>query len=126
MKHFELGIRLDNFTDLWGKHTLIFPICTSETANDGLLPFGSAISAVTLKVYEGAVDEKTNITNATLVVGIIDGTPQVVAPNKVTFFIKHPGVNYENTKATLVAEITLADGGKNTFYGEGIYIGWSA
>ena len=104
MKHFELGIRLDNFTDLWGKHTLVFPVCSSETANDGLLPYGAIISTAVLKVYSGNIDEKTDIDSATLVENIIDGTPVVVLPNKVTFFIQHPGEDYENIKATLIAE----------------------
>ena len=125
MKHFDLKIKIDSFTDLWGKHTLVFPVCSSETANDGLLPFGAVIASATLKVYSGYIDEKTDISTATLVPDIIDGTPIVVSPNKVTFFVQHPGATYANIKATLIVEITLTDGGKNTFYGEGIYIGWS-
>ena len=125
MKHFDLEIKLDGLTDLWGKYTLVFPVCSTESSNDGLLPYNSEIKEVNLKVYIGSVDEKTNINDSVLIQGIISDNPKVVSPNLVTFFLKHPGENYSNIKATLVIEITLMNEGKKTFYGSFIYIGWS-
>jgi hypothetical protein len=125
MIHFNLKIRLDTFTSLWGTHRLKFPICTSVIANDGLLPYGSFISGVTLTTYLGRVDESTNISTATPVVGIIDGIPAIVGTDIVSFAVKHPGNTsaWLNKSASLVIQLTLNGGQKTTFYAYPIYIG---
>ena len=61
MIHFDLEINVDGYEDKWGGYVLEFPICTSATANDGLLPYGTTISSVTMKAYEGKIDEKTDL-----------------------------------------------------------------
>lgn len=126
--HFNLGINVDAYQDKWGGYVLKFPICTSATANDGLLPYGTTISSVTMKAYEGKIDEKTDLSSITEITTLIDDSPApaVQNDNEVVFYLQHPGTTHNNKKCTLVAQLTLSGGEKKSFYAYYVYVGWKA
>lgn len=104
-------------TDLWGSYIFAFPICSSATANDGVIPFGDTISSVSVKSYLGYVTAKSTIANETEITDLIDPafTPTITSSYKVNVKFQYPA-DQKGKKATLIFEITLAGAGKQLFY----------
>lgn len=107
------------YTDLWGPYTFDFPICTSLTANDGLIPYGDTIDSATVKAYLGSADRTTDLTGLTdITTSLIDPdyTPTVYGTHSVQVKFQYPGSTYNGMYATLVFEITTTAGGKREFF----------
>ncbi len=82
-------------------YSFTFTVCSSATANNGLLPYGTNISTVTVTAYDSALSP---------VLTIISGTP-TVASNVVTVKLGWPG-SAGIYKLTFVATLDNADGTK--------------
>ena len=63
-------------------YTFRFAACSSATANDGSIPYGTSVSSVVVKAY----DEDGEVATTSLIVG----TPTVAA-NVVSISFKWPG-----------------------------------
>ena len=118
MAEFEGTIEVGYYTDLWGPYLFTFPINTSATANDGLIPYGDTIASVTVKAYQGRVNRKSTLSEETEIAGLIDTDfePTIIGGYKVSVKFEHPGSTYKGEKATLIFEVTLASGAKKAFY----------
>ena len=126
MIHFELDIKLDNYTDNWGHFLFNFPICSSENINNGILPYGSTILATDVKVYLGRIDAKTDLSAATEITTMLEADPVIQGDNEILLYFQHPGAIYNNKRASLVFELILSGGRKKSFYGYFVEIGWKA
>jgi len=117
--HFDKAvIEIGYFSDLWGPYGFKFPIATSATANDGLIPFGDTIFSVSVKTYKGSANRGSDLSNFTEIEDLIDPDYTIEITDGHTVWIKfqNPGSDYYGEKATLVFEVTLASGGKADFY----------
>ena len=111
-----IEIRYD--TDLWPL-VFSFPPASSTTANDGAIPYGETISAVTVRTFLGNVQSKNTLTDFTELSTLVDGSPSVVNNTQVSVTFQFPtGAEASNTnqKVTVVFELTLASGAKHPFY----------
>jgi len=126
MIHFDLDIRIDNTLSDWGPYLLHFPVCSSMVANDGLLPYDSAILSTVFRAFEGKVDASTNLTIANEITGLFDSSTDSINSQEVVLYLKHPGAAYKNIRAGIIMEVLLASGQRKSFYGYYIYIGWQA
>jgi len=115
-------IEIDQDTDLWGPYVFTFPIATSATANDGVIPFGDTVASVVVESYLGKVERGDVLSSETVLHGTdydfvdADYTP-VTGSNTVKIKLVYPTDNtYTGQKATLVFVITLASGGTKAFY----------
>jgi len=125
MAEFTGTIEVGYNTDLWGPYGFKFPINTTETSNDGMIPFGDVITAVTVKAYQGKVTRKDTLSEETEIATLIDDayTPAINAgQDKVSIKLQYPGVDYKAQKATLIFELTLQSGAKKAFYYTYVYI----
>ncbi len=116
----EFNISVNYHNDDWGDYLVSFPICSSATANDGVIPFGAVITAVTMEAYLGKVKARDGLSGETQITGLIDSddtTPYVQNDNEIGFTLAHPGATYENQKATLIFKLTITGGGTKAFYG---------
>lgn len=118
MAEFTGTIEVGYYTDLWGPYLFTFPINSSATANDGLIPYGDTIQSVNVKAYLGRVNRKSTLSEETEIVDLIDSefSPNIVSGYKVEVKLQYPGSTYKDEKATLIFEVTLASGGKKAFY----------
>ena len=126
MIHFELNIKLDNYTDSWGHFLFNFPICSSENKNNGILPYGSSILSANVRAFVGRVDEKTDLSLADEIFTLIEESPIIQNDNEIILYFQHPGASFNNKRASLVFELILSGGRKHSFYGYYIDIGWKA
>jgi len=119
MAEFTGTIEIGYYTDLWGPYFFIFPVNTTETSNDGIIPYGDTISAVTPRVFIGSVKRKSTLSSFTEITDTtIDPSysPAISDGNTVLIKLQYPGSDYTNSKATILFEIDLASGGKKSFY----------
>ena len=119
MAEFEGTIEVGYNTDLWGPYGFRFPISTSDTANDGMLPAGDKISAVTVRAFQGRVTRKSTLSAETEIMTLVDPayTPTINATgDKVQIKLQYPGDTYKGQKATLIFELTLDSGATKSFY----------
>jgi uncharacterized surface anchored protein len=114
----QTDIELDYYTDDWGPYSFNFPIASSATANDGLLPYGTTIQSVSVNAYQGNVNRKSTLGDETEISGLVDAdyTPTISGDDTVLVKFAHPGASYKTQKATLIFELTLSNGAKNAFY----------
>ena len=126
MLHFNLDIKVDNTSDIWGHYIFKFPICSSIYANDGILPYSTTIASVTVRSFVGMVDENTDLSAATEITTLIEATPVIQNDNEIALYFQHPGASYKNKKVGLIFELTLSEGQKKSFYGYYVEIGWSS
>ncbi|RLF02477.1 MAG: hypothetical protein DRJ64_09300 [Thermoprotei archaeon] len=121
----EFDIDVTYYNDNWGNYIVSFPICTSATANDGIIPYNTTITGVEIEAYLGKVLNRDSLSGETEIVGLIDSndtTPFVQNDNEVGFTLAHPGTAYENQNATLVFKLTIAGDKTRAFYGYPIRI----
>lgn len=119
MAEFEGSIELEYYTDLWGPYFFIFPVNTTATSNDGIIPYGDTITSVSVRAFIGNVKRKSDLDNFTeITTDMIDPeyTPEISAGNTVLVKLQYPGETHKGTKATLILEVDLASGGKKAFY----------
>jgi len=115
-------IEIDQDTDLWGPYVFTFPIATSATANDGIIPYGDTLSSVTIKAYDGKVNRGDDLDDETALHGtdytfIDDAYDAVVGDSTIRLKFAYPTDNtYSGDKATLVFVVTLTSGGTKAFY----------
>jgi len=115
----EQSIDIRYFTNLWGPYSFAFPPCSSATANDGVIPYGTTIQTVSVKAYIGNVTPSATLASETdITATLIDPayTPVVSADTNVLVKFQHPGVAYKGEKATLIFELTLDTNAKHPFY----------
>jgi len=117
-------IEIDQDMDLWGPYTFTFPVCSSDTANDGSIPYGDTIATVVIEAYDGKVDRGDVIADQTELHGtdydfvdadytpVVDGSASTI---KVKFVFPADD-EYSGDKATLVFVVTLTSGGTKAFY----------
>ncbi|RLA56946.1 MAG: hypothetical protein DRR04_13600 [Gammaproteobacteria bacterium] len=125
MAEFEGTVEIGYNTDLWGPYGFKFPINSSETANDGMIPFGDEISAVNVRAFQGRVTRKNTLSEETEIADLIDPayTPLInVAGDKVSIKLQYPNISYKGQKATLIFELTLTSGAEKAFYFEYVRI----
>lgn len=118
--HFEeQEIEVTENEDLWGPFAFKFPILSSQTANDGVLPYGDTLSSVSVKAYLGKVRSTSDLSDYTDISDdLIDPsfTPVVDGDDTVKLKLQHPGSSYRGEKATLVFTVTLASNGVRDFF----------
>jgi hypothetical protein len=116
---FEGTIEVGYNTDLWGPYGFKFPICSSETANDGMIPYGDTIASVNVRGFQGKVTRKSTLSEETEITNLVDpdDAPEInVDKDKVSLKLQYPGVTYKGQKATLIFELTLTSGATKSFY----------
>ena len=113
----EFIITIGPNTDLWGPYLFRLSICSSETVNDGKIPFGDSIASVVVKAYTGRVVLGTHLDLHTEITDLIDPDYTIIIYNGDTIKMKfqHPSGTYTG-KVTLVFNVTLTSGGTKTFY----------
>ena len=115
-------LEIDQDTALWGPYTFTFPIASSATANDGIIPFGDTLASVVMEVYDGTVERGDVLTDETALHStdytMIDANySPVVGDSTVKLkFIYPTDSTYTGQKATLVFVVTLTSGGTKAFY----------
>ena len=80
-------------------HTFTFSVCSSATANDGFLPYGTNIASVVVTAY--------NSSGTAVTATMVSGTPSV-ASNIVTTKLNYPGASGAY-KLTMVATLDNGD-----------------
>jgi hypothetical protein len=117
-------ITIGYFTDDWGPFAFNLPSATSETANDGVLPFGATITAATIRAFVGTLDAGDDLTAYVEVTDSLIDTDVALAlgSNSIYVFFKYPGDAYRNKRITLVFEVTLSTGAKQAFYFHSVVI----
>ncbi|RLD57843.1 MAG: hypothetical protein DRI97_04420 [Bacteroidetes bacterium] len=119
MSEFEGTIEVGYDTDLWGPYGFKFPINTTETSNDGMIPYGDTIADVTVRAFAGKVTRKSSLSEEDEIADLIDPsfTPEInVAKDKVAIKLQYPAITYKGQKATLIFELTLTSGAEKAFY----------
>lgn len=112
-------------SDLWGPHLWGFPACTSATANDGMIPYGTTINSVDVYAYIGNLKPSGNAASFATVTGLLIDpayAPTVVDDVNVAVKFQWPGDTYKGEKATLVFFLTLSNVATHPFYWQYIYI----
>jgi len=114
----QATIEVGYYTDDWGPYSFKFPITSSLTANDGLLPYGSTIQSVSVTAYQGSVTRKSTLSEETEVTALIDTdyTPQISGDDIVLVKFAYPAISFKAQKATLIFELTLSTGAQKAFY----------
>lgn len=115
----EAEIEIGYYTDNWGPYAFRFPIASSETANDGVIPYGDVIASVNVRAFVGNISRRSTLANETEIPAgnLIDSdyTPQVLNGDTIKIKFVWPSA-YKGEKATLIFECTMASGGKRSFY----------
>ena len=110
-------IEIGYYTDGWGPYTFKFPIATSVTANDGLIPYGSTIASANVKAYQGNVKRSSTLADETEIADLIDTDhAPIIGDDTVKVKFEYPGTDFKGEKATLIFELTLSTGGMKSFY----------
>lgn len=95
-------------TDSWGPYEVDFT---------GAIPNDQVIVGVNIKAYSGKADKKTDPTLLQDITDLlIESAETTINATKVGFKLQFPGLEYHNTKATLVFEITTSSEGKYPFF----------
>lgn len=115
----ELDIDITYYNDNWGDYIVAFPICSSADANDGVIPYNSVLTGVSIEAYLGKVRSRDSLSSETQISGLIDSdtVPYVQNDNEVGFTLAHPGASYENQNATLVFKLTITGSKTRAFFG---------
>ena len=106
-------------SDLWGPHLWGFPACSSATANDGMIPYGTIIGAVDVYAYIGNVKPSSDLSDFTEISALLIDpgyVPVVVDDVNVSAKFQWPGDTYKGEKATLLFHLTLSNGAEHVFY----------
>jgi len=125
MADFEaIDIEINHYSDNWGPFIFHIPSATSQTANDGLIPYGSTLSSATVRAFVGIIKNGARLDAYTEVTAeLIDtDTPPVVEANLIRVYFCYPGVEYKTKKITLVFESTLSTGAKQAFFHNSVVI----
>jgi len=112
-------------SDNWGPHLWGFPACSSATANDGVIPFGTTINAVSVYAYIGNVKPKSDHSLFTEITADLidpDYVPSVVDGLNISVRFKWPGDTYKGEKATLIFYLELSNLAEHPFYWQYVYI----
>ena len=114
----QASIEVGYFTDLWGPYKFSLPIASSESANDGVIPYDDTIASATVRAFVGDVRRSSVLADETEISDdLIDpGYDPVSGDDYVKVKFQHPGEDYIGEKATLIFEVTLTSGGKKAFY----------
>src|SRR4030042_37906 len=107
------------YTDEWGIYRFNFPACSSETANDGAIPYNSTLATVSVFAYLGKVTDTSVLADETIIADLIDPifTPIISGNFYVNVKLQYPtAVSYKGKKATLIFQISLTGGGTYPFY----------
>jgi hypothetical protein len=119
MSEFEGTIEVGYNTDLWGPYGFEFPINTTATSNDGMIPFGDTIASVNVRAFQGKVTRKSTLTDETEISDLIDPAfPAEIGAgsHKVSIKLQYPNITYKGQKCTLIFELTLTSGAEKAFY----------
>ena len=120
MTDFTQGsIEIGYFTDNWGPYSFKFPIASAVDENDGAIPYGSTISSVDVKAYQGNISRKSTLADEIEVTGLIDTdyTPTINGTgDTVAIKFAYPNVSFKGQKVTLIFELTLSTGATRAFY----------
>lgn len=120
---FRGKIKVNYNTDLWGVYTFYFPICTSLTANDGLIPYGDTVSAVVVRAFLGNVKATSDLDDETELETLVDPDYEpTISGSNVSIKLQYPTDTYKGLKYTLIFEIELTSGGTHAFYFQYVYV----
>ena len=101
-------IEINSETDNWGPYKFSFPINSSEESGDGVLPFGSTVSDVTVTADVRGGGDITSL--------VIDPDYPVTFGNSAAFVrFCYPGEAYSRKRIRLKFTLTLSNGGVNSF-----------
>lgn len=78
------------------------------------IPSGETISSVDVKGYVGIIRPQDTDT-PTEITSFVESSPVVASPY-ISVRLQYPGVDYKNSKATLVFTVTYSGGGSHPFY----------
>lgn len=121
---FSIDIEVGYYTDNWGPYSFNFPIATAVDSNDGLIPYGATITAVTVSTYQGNVNRKSTLADETEITGLIDAdhTPSISDGDTIAIRFAYPNVSFKGQKATIIFAVTLSTGAQKAFYAQYVRI----
>ena len=124
MANFEaVELHINEYSDKWGPFIFHMPACTSATSNDGLLPYGTTLSACTVEAYVGVFSSGALLSSYEAVTTLIETDPAVVVnAEDVQVCMQYPGDTYTGDKITLVFKCTLSNGAKQAFFFNSVLI----
>ncbi len=125
MADFEaIDIKINHYSDNWGPFIFHVPSATSQIANDGLIPFESTLSSVTVRAFVGIIKNGAILANyPEITTELIDSdVPPVTEANLIRIYFNYPGVTYKTKKITIVFESILNTGAKQAFFFNSVVI----
>jgi hypothetical protein len=114
----QVNIEIGYYSDNWGPYAYNFPIASSISANDGVLPYASTIQSVAVTAYQDNVKRTSTLADETEVTGLIDTdyTPTISGDDTILVKYAYPAVSFKGQKATIIFELTLSTGAQKAFY----------
>jgi len=111
-------IEINATSELWGPFSFNFPINSSATANDGSLPYGTVIDAVTVSAYEGIIDGTNTLASETEITDLIEaGYTSISGDDTVTLRLQYPvATSFKGSEATIIFDLTLDGGQEQRFF----------
>ena len=124
MSDFEaVDIEINHYSDNWGPFVFNVDSASSQTANDGLIPYGSILSSVTARAFVGIIKEGTPLSDYTEVTTLFDAdVPLAVTDNAIRATFVYPGAEYKGDRLTIVFEATLSTTAKQAFFFHSVVI----
>lgn len=104
-------------TDLW-PFKYEFSVDSAIGANDGCLPHGAVITAVTMKAYLGNVDDNSDLSTETDITSDFIDPSYAPTPvdNIVQFKVQYPGEEHKGLFVSLLFEITISPTATNVYF----------
>ena len=89
-----------------------FSVCSSATANDGALPYGTTISSATVEITDSAGADKTS--------SVLNGSASVSGGLTVQFLVDY---SLPDGRYVIELQLTLSSGAVIPFDWNGLYMG---
>jgi len=114
----SVDIELNHYTDNWGPFIFYIPSATSQTSNDGLIPYGATLADATIRAFIGVVRSGTTLDDYTEITDNVIDTDVVpiVEADKIRVYFNYPGSQYKGKKITVVFECLLTTGAQQAFF----------
>lgn len=123
MEDFEsVEINVNEFSVNWGPFIFLIPSATTETAEDGLIPFGTEIASTIVRAFIGSVSPGTDVDSLQEITTQLLDTAPVVEADKIRVRLTYPGDAFVGKNVTLAFICTLDDATEHAFYSQSISI----
>jgi hypothetical protein len=119
MADFEVvDIEINHYSDNWGPFVFHVPSATSQTANDGLIPFSSVLSSVTVRAFVGVIKSGDLLSKYVEVTTLVidQDIPTAIEDNLIKAYFTYPGASYKGKRLTIVFEAALDTGAEQAFF----------